>query len=77
MVGSLQPRAGVGLTDGHVHLDAYSPEERKAVLRRGDGAGLRYLLTVGMDVATSTSGLEIARAGRRGGREQESREGTV
>lgn len=61
MAGSFESRVGPRLTDCHVHLDHYPPEEREAVLRRSREAGLRTLITVGMDAASSASGLDISR----------------
>lgn len=50
------------LTDIHVHLDQYTPEEMGPVLRRADEAGVRWIVTSGMDLQSSASAVEIAAA---------------
>lgn len=48
------------LTDIHVHLEQYAPEEMGLVLRRADEAGVRWIVTSGMDLQSSASAVEIA-----------------
>ena len=48
------------LTDAHVHLDQYAPEEMELVLRRADEAGVRWIVTTGLDLDTSARAVEIA-----------------
>ena len=48
------------LTDIHVHLDQYAPEEMGLVLRRADEAGVRWIVTSGMDLQSSAGAVEIA-----------------
>ena len=50
------------LTDVHVHLDQYAPEEMEPVLRRADEARVRWIVTTGLDLATSARAVEIAAA---------------
>jgi TatD DNase family protein len=48
------------LVDSHVHLDRYSDEEADAMVSRADAAGVRRLLTIGTDLATSRAALRLA-----------------
>ncbi|HZO26445.1 MAG TPA: TatD family hydrolase [Chloroflexota bacterium] len=48
------------LVDSHVHLDRYSDEEVTAMVSRGAAAGVRRLLTIGVDLATSKAALRLA-----------------
>jgi TatD DNase family protein len=48
------------LTDIHVHLEQYAPEEMGLVLRHADEAGLHWMVTAGMDLQSSASAVEIA-----------------
>ncbi len=48
------------LTDVHAHLDQYEPEEMGLVLRRAHEAGVRWIVTTGLDLQTSASAVEIA-----------------
>jgi TatD DNase family protein len=48
------------LTDIHVHLEQYAPEEMGLVLRRADEARVRWIVTSGMDLQSSASAVEIA-----------------
>jgi TatD DNase family protein len=41
-------------------LDQYAPEEMEQVLRRADEAGVRWIVTTGLDLDTSASAVEIA-----------------
>jgi len=50
------------LTDIHVHLDQYIPAERERVLRRANAAGLRWIVTAGMDLQSSAQAVKIATA---------------
>lgn len=50
------------LTDIHVHLDQYTPEEMELVLKRADEAGVRWIVTSGMDLQSSAGAVEIAAA---------------
>lgn len=50
------------LTDVHVHLDRYAPEEMEQVLRRADEVGVRWIVTTGFGLQTSASAVEIAMA---------------
>jgi TatD DNase family protein len=50
------------LTDVHVHLDQYPPQELGSVLERADEAGLRWIVTTGLDLGTSASAVQIASA---------------
>ena len=50
------------LTDVHVHLDFYSPEQMGKVLRRADEAGVRAIVTAGMDLPSSKHAVELAHA---------------
>ena len=53
-------RQGKKLTDIHVHLDQYAPEDREMVRRRADEAGVRWMVTSGMDLPSSACAVEIA-----------------
>jgi len=48
------------LTDCHVHLDHYPPEERQRVLEKSHAAGVRFLVTAGMDVDSSVAAVALA-----------------
>jgi TatD DNase family protein len=48
--------------DAHCHLDALEPDELASGLRGAREAGIDLLVTVGMDVATSTRAVAIAEA---------------
>lgn len=48
------------LADSHVHLDRYSPDEVNAMLQRARQAGIAYLLTVGVDLASSEQAVMLA-----------------
>lgn len=48
------------LTDAHVHLDRYRSSERLLVLQRAAGAGVRWIVTAGMDLRSSAAAVEIA-----------------
>ncbi len=50
------------LTDIHVHLDQYTPEEMEQVLKRAEKAGVRWIVTSGMDLQSSERSVEIAAA---------------
>lgn len=50
------------LADAHCHLDALSEEELESGLRDARAAGISLMVTVGMDVETSTRAVEIAEA---------------
>jgi TatD DNase family protein len=47
--------------DVHTHLDQYTPKELKAVLKNAREANVGWIVTSGMDLETSTRGVEIAR----------------
>ncbi len=53
------------LTDCHIHLDRYPPEEREGVLDRSAEAGVRTLITVGMDAESSAEAVALAQAHER------------
>jgi len=48
------------LTDVHVHLDHYEPREMEEVLVRAREAGIRWVVTSGMDLKSSARAVEIA-----------------
>ena len=48
------------LTDIHTHMDQYRSDEIASVLRRADEAGVRWIVSSGMDLSSSTSSIEIA-----------------
>ena len=48
------------LVDSHVHLDRYPDEEVAAMVSRAATAGVRRLLTIGVDLATSRAALDLA-----------------
>jgi len=48
------------LTDIHVHLDQYPPEEMEQVLKRAEKAGVRWIVTSGMDLQSSENAVEMA-----------------
>ena len=48
------------LTDCHVHLDHFVPAERERVIERSRAAGVRFLVTAGMDVESSASAVALA-----------------
>ena len=48
------------LVDSHVHLDRYSDDQIQAMVSRATAAGVAHLLTIGVDVASSRSAVEIA-----------------
>jgi TatD DNase family protein len=48
------------LTDCHVHLDHLVPEERERALERSRAAGVRFLVTAGMDIASSSAAVALA-----------------
>ena len=48
------------LTDIHAHLEQYAPEEREKVLARADSVGVRWIVTAGMDLQSSTQAVRIA-----------------
>lgn len=48
------------LTDVHVHMDQYTSGELESVLRGADEAGVKWILTSGLDLQTSLQGMEIA-----------------
>ena len=48
------------LTDCHVHLDHLVLSERERVLERSRAAGVRFLVTAGMDVASSAAAVALA-----------------
>jgi len=48
------------LTDIHAHLEQYAPEEREKVLARADSVGVRWIVTAGMDLQSSTQAVKIA-----------------
>jgi TatD DNase family protein len=48
------------LVDSHVHLDRYPDEDVRAMLSRAEAAGVRRLLTIGTDLATSRAALALA-----------------
>jgi TatD DNase family protein len=50
------------LTDIHVHLDRYKSSERPLVLQRAAGAGVRWMVTAGMDLQSSAAAVDIAGA---------------
>jgi TatD DNase family protein len=50
------------LTDTHVHLDQYPSEELGSVLGRAHEAGVRWIVTTGLDLETSASAVQIASA---------------
>jgi len=50
----------VTLTDIHAHLEQYTPEEREKVLARADSVGVRWIVTAGMDLQSSTQAVKIA-----------------
>ena len=49
-----------GLVDSHVHLDRYDAATVVSMLERADGAGVRRLLTVGVDRASSQAAVKLA-----------------
>jgi TatD DNase family protein len=49
------------LVDSHVHLDRYTDEEVKRMVSWAAAAGVRELLTIGTNLATSRAGLRLAR----------------
>ena len=53
------------LTDTHVHLDRYEPEELSGALERTREVGLRWIVTAGMDLPSSQRAVELARAHER------------
>ena len=53
---------GEGLIDVHTHLDRYPPQERELVLNRANEAGVRWIVTSGMDLDTAREAVEIAAA---------------
>jgi TatD DNase family protein len=52
------------LTDIHAHIDQYTPKERELILQRADAAGVRWIVTSGMDLSSSSSAVKIASAHR-------------
>jgi hypothetical protein len=48
------------LVDSHVHLDRYTDEEVRRMVARAEAAGVRCLLTIGTDLATSRAALALA-----------------
>lgn len=48
------------LTDAHVHLEQYPPEDLRGVLDRARGAGVAWLVTVGMDLDSSARAVQLA-----------------
>ncbi len=48
------------LTDVHVHLDFYTPEQMGKVLRRAGEAGVRWIVTSGWGIPSAQRGVEIA-----------------
>jgi TatD DNase family protein len=54
------PTARPALVDSHVHLDQYPPHVLKAMLARARLAGVRRFLSVGVDVASSATAVELA-----------------
>jgi TatD DNase family protein len=48
------------LVDSHVHLDRYTDEEVRRMVARAEAAGVRCLLTVGTDLASSRAALALA-----------------
>jgi len=48
------------LIDVHVHLEQFSDVERAGVLERARDAGVRWILTSGMDVETSRRAIQLA-----------------
>ena len=48
------------LTDCHVHLDHFVPAERERALERSRAAGVRFLVTAGMDIASSAAAVALA-----------------
>jgi TatD DNase family protein len=48
------------LVDSHVHLDRYGDEQVAAMVARAEAAGVRRLLTIGTDLASSRAALALA-----------------
>ncbi len=48
------------LADVHVHLNQYPPEEMEQVLKRAEKAGVRWIVTSGMNLQSSESAVETA-----------------
>ncbi len=48
------------LTDIHTHLEQYTSEEMEMVLKRADEAGIRWIVTSGLDLESSARAIEIA-----------------
>jgi TatD DNase family protein len=48
------------LVDSHVHLDRYPPETVRQMLNEAGAAGVRRLLTIGTDLASSRAALMLA-----------------
>ena len=48
------------LTDVHAHMEQYTSGELESVLRGADEAGVKWILTSGLDLQTSLQGMEIA-----------------
>jgi TatD DNase family protein len=53
--------AGIApLIDSHVHLDRYADDEVAQMVARAEAAGVRRLLTIGTDLASSQAALALA-----------------
>jgi TatD DNase family protein len=50
------------LVDTHAHLDAFSPQEVKEVVKRAFQAGVEQIVAVGCDITTSQSAVDLALA---------------
>ena len=48
------------LTDIHTHMEQYTAEEFDLVLNHADEAGVKWMVTSGLDLQTSQAGVEIA-----------------
>lgn len=48
------------IADSHCHLDALDPKEFETAMSQAEASGIDLLVTVGMDVKTSTVAVEIA-----------------
>ncbi len=60
MMGTPLAAEKKGLTDCHVHLDHLAPDQRERVLERSRAAGVRFLITAGMDTASSAAAVALA-----------------
>jgi len=48
-------------SDAHVHLDQFSEEETRRLLREARGVGVERVITAGVDLASSRAALEVRR----------------